>query len=258
MHPEHDPREQRRQDSGTRRSGNRRNDRPARRRRSIERNHFDVSMYDDDSDALAKRGRKSRSSFSSNSMRDDDDLRDRDRSASPGKKNDRRRHRRRTPPPRYSRKDPQPVVNKENFGKELFPNGAAANRTAAANVKKELFPHLKAGASALHRRTNSIDATHDPTSDVLASSMSSKIAIPFVDGASDPFPLRSDGLGVESDVVQKDAGFSIKGAAKVQDQGFSIKGAAESRVKELFPSKVNNKGKELFTSRVRNRADMFY
>ena len=251
MHPEHDPREQRRVDSRTRNNGDRKG-RLARRRRSIERNHFDESMYDDGSAAVARRGRLSRSSFSSGSMRNTSHSRGRSRSASPGR-NNRRNARRRTPPPRRSGADTRAMAKSENVGKELFPNGASANKTAAANIKKELFPHLKAGISALHRRNNSIDATHDPTSDVLSAKLSSKMVTPLVDGANDAFPLRSDSI------EQKSSGFSIKGAAAVpQDKGFSIRGAAEQKVKELFPSKVNNKGKELFANRTRNRADMFY
>ena len=262
MHPEHDPREQRRQDSRGRRNSSRRNDRISKRKRSIERNNFDVLMYDDDSDARAKRGRHSRSSFSSNTTRSDSHYRG--RSASPGRRTRRRHDRRRSPPPRYARVDPSPAARRENLGKELFPNGGtSANKTAAVNIKKELFPRLKSGTSALHRRTNSIDATHDPTSDALSASLS-KMVTPLVDGANDSFPLRSDSINIEQLArpkekdVQKNGGFSIKGAAKVQDQGFSIKGTADSRVKELFPGKVNNKGKELFVNRERNRADMFY
>ena len=94
--------------------------------------------------------------------------------------------------------------------------------------------------------------------------MSSKMVTPLVDGANDSFPLRSDSINIDQPTrpkekdIKKNGGFSIKGAAKAQDQGFSIKGTAESRVKELFPSKVSNKGKELFANRARNRADMFY
>ena len=263
IHPEHDPREQRRQDSRGRGNSGHRNDRNSKRKRSIERNHFDVSMYDDDSDTRAKRGRHSRSSFSSNTTRNDSHHRG--RSASPEQRRRQRRDRRRTPPPRYARDDPNPAARRENLGKELFPNGTtSANKTAVVSVKKELFPHLKLGNSALHRRTNSIDATHDLTSDVLSASMSSKMVTPLVDGANDSFPLRSDSINVDQPTrpkekdINKNGGFSIKGAAKVQDQGFSIKGTAESRVKELFPSKVSNKGKELFANRARNRADMFY
>ena len=264
MHPEHDPREQGWQDSRGRKNGSRRNDRNFKRRRSIERNHFDVSMYDDDSDALARRGRHSRSSFSSASSLSYNRDTDRNRSASPGRNIRRRRDRRRTPPPRHNRNSSHQAPRHENTGKELFPNGSTSNKTTAANIEKELFPHLKPANSSLHRRMNSIDATHDPTSDVLSSTLSSKMVTPLVDGANDreSFPLRSDSINIEQPSrareKDKEMGFSIKGAAKVQDQGFSIKGTAESRVKELFPSKVKNKGKELFGNRVRNRADMFY
>ena len=152
-----------------------------------------------------------------------------------------------------------------NRGKELFPNGlqgaAIKNKAAAANIKKELFPHLmKAGGSlAFHRRTNSIDATYDTTTDALALNMAGAMSVPFADGAADgKSKLRSDAFRhVPSQVDNGIDGFNIKGAAGISIRGTAAK--SEARVKELFPNKLSNKGKELFAGvRDRKRADMFY
>lgn len=254
MHPEHDPREQHRRDSTSRRG---RSDRRPRRRRSYEDNAFPASMYDDDPNAgnsphsySADRNGASRSRRRSRS-------RSPNRSASPSSKRGNFRRRDRSPPRRE--------IKASNRGKELFPTSlrttATKNKAAAANIKRELFPHLmkSGGSTALHRRTNSIDATYDTTTDVLASNMAGAMSVPFVDGTADGnSKLRSDSLRqVASQTDNGDEGFSIRGAA-----GFSIRGSAsksEARVKELFPDKVNNRGKELFAGlRERKRADMFY
>lgn len=305
MHPEHDPREHRRQDSSTPRTNNsRRSDRSSRRRRSVERNRFDESLYDDTSEARNRataprahhrRSRRgSRSSISSNLHSSRSDSRARDRSASPTRANNARRtDRRRTPPPmRHSRTNPNPATQRENLGKELFPNGApsssttTSNKAAASTIKKELFPHLKSrshpSSSSFHRRTQSIDVTHDTnttTSEALASSLATKMVTPLVDGVgsdeASSFPLRSDGMRVKNTststdtrsrtVASSNVGFNIRGTASMnssQGIGFTIRGTAEQRVKELFPVKVGNKGKELFANKnkgmERKRADMFY
>ena len=251
MHPEHDPREKRRRASRTdgdyhkRRYGNHEH---RRRRKDDTAEGFTASMYDDDANALAAREavsdrRGSGSSFSSGAgsssfrgneygPRRNERRRSRDRSASPGKENDRRQHnRRRTPPPRYTSRDPHPFP-KDNIQKELFPSKLAQidigmelrgntvkskelfpNKAAATNLKKELFP-LKAGVS-VHRRTDAFDAA-DETADLFASGMS----VPFIDGAndrsanhgrlrlSDPDPIAED-----LEDLQR-GGFSIRGAAK--------------------------------------------
>ena len=253
MHPELDPRERRR--SSNRRQRQDRNSTRLRRSTEEDKDGYSTSR---------RRGSRSRqSSISSHSSGPQQQRRDRERSASPsrGPKND--RPRRRTPPPKYTHRDPYPV-NRVNLGKELFPSGTTKalnggkellpNKTVAANLKKELFPTLKSGpGTPNHRRTNSIDATREAT-DLFASRMT----VPFVDGAADSFPLHSDS-------VQPPAGFSIKGTAGTQSRdggtGFSIRGAAgdTQSVKELFPTKIGNRGKELFAGRgTRNKADMFY
>ena len=263
MHPELDPREKRR--SANRRHRSERNS--TRRRRSSEDND-DHSMRDDTSRGPASRSRRdSTSSRSSNPRHNSNRYRERrrirERSASPGRESRNDKARSRSPPPKYTRRDPE-SFNRMNLGKELFPAGAVKvlnegkellpNKTIAANLKKELFPTLRAGSgTAHHRRTNSIDATREAT-DLFASRMN----VPFVDGASDSFPLHSDS-------VPRPADFSIKGVAKTQSRdggtGFMIRGAAVDAqpAKELFPTKMGNRGKELFAGKgARNRADMFY
>ena len=175
MHPEHDPREQRRRD-GSSRDGSyeyrRRKygrDEQRRRKKGDSAQGFEPNMYDDDSSALASRqnGHTSRrGSYSMHSTISSSDERSsrgerrnrhmyrvdsyrparngrsgglsRDRSASPGHTS-RRRSRARTPPPPYQTRDPHPIPQ-QNQGKELFP----AKPSLAADVKgtaKELFPH---------------------------------------------------------------------------------------------------------------------
>lgn len=243
MYPEHDPREQARGDPEYKKR------KYPRRRRSIENNRFDASMYDDDAHSTSSHSYTS--DHRNGQSRNRKSRRDRDRSASPSRTRDNYRRREDSPPhgPRA-----------ENKGKELFPSGPKTV-ILANNANKELFPQRKSGATALHRRNDSIDATHDHTTDVLSSSLSKTMSVPFIDDTSNnntssktrsSFPLRSDNLKGDDG-----AGFSIKGTA-----GFSIRGAAnantEARVKELFPTKVNNKGKELFASRIRKQAEEFY
>lgn len=142
MHPEHDPRDRRRQSRRSDSHGYRRRrfDTSEQRRRNVSdaMEGFNASMYDDDENALAQRckgKRVSRTSFSSDSSsfnRDSQRLhprdrrRSRDRSASPDWNTDpegsrRQSTRRRTPPPKYRYRDPYPFP-KENCGKELFPS----------------------------------------------------------------------------------------------------------------------------------------
>ena len=262
MHPEHDPRERRRQGSRAgddyrkRRYGN---DEQRRRRKDDATEGFSASMYDDDAEAVKGRGgrsrrRDSRSSFSSGTgsavfrresyrPKNNNQPRSRDRSASPDRGGVDRRVRRRTPPPRYDLKDPHPFPQ-ENMKKELFPekislvdvgvqiHGISANskelfpnKKAAANLKKELFP-LKAGTS-IHRRSDAFDAA-DETADLFANGMT----VPFVDGAVDQPSSHGRLRPTDPDPVAEDlenlerGGFSIRGASKQIDRGFSIRGIA--------------------------------
>ena len=253
---------------------------------------------DDDGDDLFANKRSKSSS-----------LRLRNRSASPGRNfsddegalRDRssrgRRFRDRSPPPRYRSRDPNPYP-RDNFGKELLPikttstaamdsvaprktlapiagQAPVRNRSAASNLKKELFPNKTAVSN--HRRSDAFDAA-DETADLFASNMS----VPFMDGSSDsatPKRNLADRLsrqdnGISIRGAAADSGISIRGAAAAGN-GFSIKGAAAGHttnsVKELFPGKFgrgdnlgSNAGKELFGDRLngggrRKKAeDLFY
>ncbi|MCJ1310918.1 hypothetical protein MMC25_004586 [Agyrium rufum] len=206
LHPEHDPRERRRKDTGERRGSypRSRRDRPRRPRREDSGHNSNGGMQYDES------RRNSRSSLSSASTYDNQHS-SRRRSASPSAGNrdsQSRGARRRTPPPPYRSRDPNPFP-RINSGKELFPvktNGNTAamdqpmksaplpsippqitavvgrelfpNKAAASAFKKELFP-MKTGASA-HRRSMAFDAA-DETADLFASGMN----VPFVDGSAD-------------------------------------------------------------------------
>ena len=203
LHPEYDPRENRRRktdlyeehgDYRRRRYGD---DENRRRRNGDDGRAFNASMYDDDAAALAERvlerGKSDTITSSENGYAGGEcrrrkcdryrpgagSHRSRDRSASPERASGNeitgeRRSRRRTPPPNYSRQDPHPFPQ-ENHGKELFPpkldalaNGRELfpNKHVAANLRKELFPS-KSG----HRRSDAIDAANE-TADLFANGMS--------------------------------------------------------------------------------------
>ena len=152
MHPEHDPREQRRlgarfQGNGDyHRKGYSDNEHRRRRRRDKE-DGFDASMYDDGGFS-SRRGsissspnefgmeRERKIRRRGDSYRPARDERKsthltRDRSASP---NGRNRH---TPPPIYRSRDPHPLLH-ANKGKELFPSTFRSKRDADRN-DKDLF-----------------------------------------------------------------------------------------------------------------------
>lgn len=297
MHPEYDPREQRRRDTShvsdgdyrRRRYGDAENQK--RRRRDREEG-FDASMYDDDNTSSSRRGSLA-SSQEGRGGRAVDSYRPqrngatdtRERSASPSQRNgDRTRRRNRTPPPSYQRRDPHPFPT-ENKGKELFPSVSKvdgnmtgkdlfSDRMLAADSKKELFPH-KANIVS-HRRSDAFDAA-DETADLFASGM----AVPFTDS-----PKRSIAKSLASRItassestygrlqrsdpksttyMEEDDGLTIRGASR-QDQGFSIRGGAAGTITELFPSKAaSNAGKELFAEKLEGRGarrtraeDMFH
>ena len=288
MHPEHDPREQRRRgrtrDSSTRDYRKRRysDEEDKRRRRKDTDDGFNASMYDDNGSSSARH--TAASSPVGRSQRDVDSYRpSRDRSASPyladGDSNS--RHRKRTPPPSYRSRDPDPFPQ-ENKDKELFPQRIGrpegkdlfSNKLLATKIKKDLFPH-KAGATN-HRRTDAFDAA-DETADLFAGRMT----VPFTDGASggktlaeriSKAPESSYGrlnhtdeptMDVASSVRNQDQDLSIRGASS---QGFSIKGGASyvGTIKDLFPGKANA-GKELFAEKLKGRGgprtkaeDLFY
>ena len=148
MHPEHDPREQRRRGGSFQNSDYRRkgysDDEPRRRRRKDKEDGFDASKYDDGgassrrdsiSSSVNERGIEGRREArlrgdSYRPARDEDNgaHTTRDRSASP---NGRNRH---TPPPTYRFRDPHPFPH-ENKGKELFPSIPRSGRDADRNAK---------------------------------------------------------------------------------------------------------------------------
>ena len=296
MHPEHDPREQRRRgrshhsngDYQRRRYGD---DENKRRRRRDKEEGFDASMYDDNASS-SRRGSLASSSddrarrpvYSYRPHQNGTSGSSRDRSASPDRHDgEGPRRRRRTPPPSYRSRDPHPFPT-ENEGKELFPTKSRqdndkagkelfSDRMLAADSKQELFPH-KAN-TIMHRRSDAFDAA-DETADLFANGLS----IPFTDnpkrGAkglasrittpAESTYGRLKSSDPEPQVDEDDGGLTIRGASR-HDLGFSIRGgAAAGTIKELFPSKaVSNAGKELFAERLVGRGgrrkkaeDMFY
>lgn len=209
MHPEHDPREKRRHETGTRDHDykRRRYDRREHRRRREGDDHegFVPGMYDDDP-TLNKEGSR-RGSFSNHSRfssegrntdggahprhrRGGDYYRprrlsesgraSRDRSASPDQAFEVRNARRRSPVRAFQshRSNPPPAGNS---GKELFPASDVLNKNRSLEGR-ELFPN-KTSASILkkelfpnktmisnHRRSDAFDAA-DETADLFASGL---------------------------------------------------------------------------------------
>ena len=152
MHPEHDPREQRRRDgsfqgnSDYRRKGYS-NDEHRRRRQKDNEDGFDASMYDDgrpssrrDSISSSVNGygieQKGNGRLRGDSYRPARDERNgartsRNRSASPTGRNGH------TPPPSYRYRDPH-LFPQDNKGKELFPSIISSGRETDRNAK-DLF-----------------------------------------------------------------------------------------------------------------------
>ena len=297
MHPEHDPREQRRRKEQkhyhghvsyrSRRYGD---DEQRRRRHRDQEEGFHPSMYDD-------KGTSSRQdsmdlSSDENSQNNIDNPRSRldsyrplrDRSASPRNFSGRRR---RTPPPSYKLRDPHPFPL-DNNGKELFPskslgpnhlrtggNDLFSNKLLAVGLKKELFPQKAKNAN--HRRSDAFDAG-DETADLFANGLS----VPLAESShsSPSLAERISGRSImdrsrkvsnrgsnPNTNISKDLGVNILRASDRQDMGFSIRGGASAAgtIKELFPGKaLGNEGKELFAEKLQGRggrrnraADMF-
>lgn len=295
MHPEHDPREQRRRgvqssNGAYHRRGYSLEEHRRRRRRDHEQG-FDPSMYDD-GPASGRLGSTDLSSDEFNnhsghsSQRHADSYRPaRDRSASPNKQGTRdiRRTRQRTPPPSYRSRNPQPFSS-GNKGKELFPSKSTptaapdkngkelfSNKMLAAGLKKELFP-TKVTSTNHHRRSDAFDAA-----DETAALFADRLSVPFSEAGRSSADriataststsygrLKTSDLEPGLDTYSSDGiGLNIRGAS--EDKGFSIRGGASATgtIKDLFPGKViGNGGKELFAGKLRggrrNRAeDMF-
>ncbi|KAK3684944.1 hypothetical protein B0T22DRAFT_204033 [Podospora appendiculata] len=273
LHPEYDPEERRRRGEFSRGKyrdrddGYRRGGRSGGRRRSREEEEedpepFDVNLYDDNPEALAKRvdvrARPRRDSISSSSSeaerirsyarqnrdkelfpdrRPGSGLRARDRSASPIRERDgdasmdldedaRNAAALRSREKSRSIKD---RLSKESSTRELFP--------AKANTVKELFP-TKVSASSVGGKAQMDQVDH---SAVLASA---KLADRIT-------PRTSTSAGSSS------SAFNIRGIAnkRSNDLGFAIKGTGTT-AKELFPDRFNtagNAGKELFADKLEGR-----
>ncbi|KAJ5526589.1 hypothetical protein N7513_010748 [Penicillium frequentans] len=259
MHPEHDPRERLREELAERRQRGDTNEGEYRRRRFDDRelrrrrdrdddDNFNANMYDDQPESVSdpERDRSGRSQRRTRELFPSDDRasgRLRNRSASPGRDTlEEGNHVDQNPDTRRRFRERSPQLGRQNRGKELFPAEAGArelfpNKPASSYIKKELFPAKASG----HRRSDAFDAA-DETPDLLGR----RISVPIADGGSDQ-RIR----GIAKDV---DQGFAIRGAG-----GISIKGRGAS-VRELFPSKYNNKagqsanaGKELFSDTLEGR-----
>ena len=266
LHPECDPREQRRRDRRSdgdnggyrKRRFSHEEDRRRRRRNLVE--GFHELMYDD---GYAGDARDTATSSPVKNRRSEIELRllPRDRSASPRGRGerDRSRHRR---PSRFSGSRTRHcdlVVNQE---KELFPHKAnkghdlVSNQMLATKLRRELFP--KKNISGSHRRTDAFDAA-DETADLFAH----KLAVPFLDGAMgegdtansqsvhDKKRSQRPMTSTKSQTHSSDVGLSIRGTSTM---GYSIKGGAshQGTVQDLFPSKINA-GKELFAEKLAGR-----
>lgn len=268
FNPEHDLAEQRRRngrgrgnkyrdrDDGGYRS-QRYDDREQQKREA--NNGFDASIYDDDEEALAKRSAQNRPRNYSHSPRDyssGSDSRPRDRGRGerrrelfPVRDDEQGRLRNRSASPMQgneweSRRDDVRLIERKRD------MAVAANREKARLIKlrlkegKELFPNK---INTHHPRSNAFDA--DAVSDT-ADLFSDRMEVPFTDGANDERPLASR---VTNQRVLGSSGFNIRGIAKTsQPQTFTIKGAGS--VKELFPATLgDNSGKELFSGRLEGR-----
>ena len=288
MHPEHDPREQRRRGErrgsySTRAYRNRSysEEEQRRRRQKDYQDGFDPSMYDDhDESATGESVDRFGDKHSYNGRlrsrhRGMSNRPTRTRSASPrdGRNGD-IKHRRRTPPPSYRVQDPHPFPS-DNRGKELFPAKSSAriinhgkdlisNKMLAAGLKKELFPN-RASSSNHHRRSDAFDAA-DETASLFASGLSVSTTMEptaspeLVDlacpSASDMRLKGSDLSPKNGQRRSRDSDISVLGASNQQDTGFSIRGGANAKgtIKELFPGKaLGNEGKELFASKLQGR-----
>jgi len=282
MHPEHDPREQRRRGEGKQgyRYGRYRSRRHSNEeRRSRHRDREEESSGQDSMDLLLDD--QSHDSQQRSQRRGMQHQPDRDRSASPDRQRESdTRPRRRTPPPIYRSRDPHPFPS-ENSGKELFPSKSSignstadqskelfSNKMLATGLKKALFPH-KGNTANYHRRSDAFDAA-DETADLFANNLSVRsLKDRLTSGSTTNGDMKTSDPGPKpSTQGNRDGGISILGASGQQDSGFSIRGGAASggTIKELFPGKaLGNEGKELFAEKLKGRggrrnkaADMFH
>lgn len=279
LNPEHDPRERRR--SHDNRRGKGRDDRRYKRRRSdVENVPFDVNMYDDDAESLAKRAENERRSKKARFEGSRDDLfaerirkdqipRLRNRSASPGRlvSDDGRfgfdpldEPLRPSPPVRTRSRA------NANTGKELLSSPAASARSFLRHTSpapRELFPEqappvgeisntgkelLANGAQpAHHRRTDAFDAADETDADMEGSPTTKQKSRNLADRVTGGPALRLRDTENQNSNQSANPGFTIKGVAK----------EVNPRVKELFPDKVgSDRERELFAPR-RRAEDLF-
>ncbi|OIW29628.1 hypothetical protein CONLIGDRAFT_680463 [Coniochaeta ligniaria NRRL 30616] len=257
LHPEYDPEERKRRGEirgkyRDREGYGRRNDRErGSGRRKEERiddydvNTFDVSLYDDDAPALAKRattdprarressGRLRRESPQSDEGNRDYAQKNREKELFPNlKSRDRNggsRRDRSASPIRDDTldddlaRDRAAVRNREQAR-------AVKDRLAKDNAAKELFPtKVSTSVSGGTARMDQVDTRTVLTSAKLADRIT-------------PRPAETE------------SAFNIRGLAakRTADQGFAIKGTG-TNVKELFPEKFGSAGKELFPEKLDGR-----
>ncbi|KAI0016745.1 hypothetical protein F4780DRAFT_772735 [Xylariomycetidae sp. FL0641] len=285
LNPEYDP-EQRRRTNESRRYRDRDYDddhRQRRRRRSsVERNHFDVNLYDDSVEEPRGSRRPTRDSYR---------------------------------PGREDRDGSEDALRNENRGKELFPEGSTGSRTRARDRSAsptrsyldEPYPEDPLGRvvpapntdSTWARRNRNMETARKIKSQFVrkervkelfpdrsssdtgrlgdqvedaAELLRKGITLPLMDDNDDaPGPrtrrledrITAPGHGRLADRIsspasrtEAESAFSIRGAASQRsgNQGFAIKGNAGKTVKELFPDKFgSNAGKELFAEPMEGR-----
>ncbi|KAK3325741.1 hypothetical protein B0H66DRAFT_529761 [Apodospora peruviana] len=285
LHPEYDPEERRRRgdfnrkyrdrDDGYRRD--RRNGRRNDRHDEEEPETFDVNLYDDNPEALAKRvqaprPRSRRDSVSSSNSTESDRIRSytrrnrekelfpdrrsasglqsRNRSASPVRDRDGDARMDVDEEARggvalHSRervRSSKDRLSKENSARELFPSKVAA----ASNHAKELFPTKVSSPSEGKAQMDQVD-----------------------DGAILVSAKLAERITPRATATSSTSTFNIRGLANKRgpDQGLAIKGTGPT-VKELFPDRFGSPGnshKELFSEKLDGRGrrrqkaeDLFY
>lgn len=259
LNPEYDPEERRRRGElrgkhrdreGYGRDRDRRNGRKRDSRYDEgESEPFDVSLYDDDEAALAKRAK-----FNPQPRRDSPQIGDKEEGG-------------------YSRR---------NRDKELFPNRRPGDRDVTSSRGRSASPgrndsrmemddlardreavsHNREKAQALKDRLSKDNRAKELFPSKVAPTTSMGQANP---GKILPSAKLTDRIAPRATEPASSA-FNIRGLATKRgaDQGFAIKGTGAT-VKELFPEKFSNSGKELFADRLEGRGrrrqraeDMFH
>lgn len=236
---------------------------------------FDVSLYDDDEEALAKRGEGRRPRRDSRSPSDRSDY-DGRKARNSGKELFPDRRPRDTGYNGTRNRSASPLRDEiaDDLEKDRIANRnrdqarSIRDRISKDNSLKELFPSKASSAS----KAQMDQVAGEPATGRLLSGMSH---LSF-DGSSDVHGLNLDRVALltiknstvtshlADRITDPSNGINIRGMAEKRgaNQGFAIKGAS---VKELFPDKFNsNAGKELFSDKLegrgrrRQRADDFH